>query len=247
MIINWKKNQSKINLVIDGIMLILLAVMAGLGFLIKYVLVPGFKRNALYGSDVELYFWGLDRHQWGSIHLYISFAFLFLLLLHIILHWKMIVCIFRKMIRRRMPRTAVAVCLGVISLFFIVAPFLVSPDIAPLQTRNIHSRNAGRFWNDGLAEVHDSLPLVYEEPPDESPHESHTGHRREHSYSNLEIYGSMTLDELCRRHSVSVNELTGKMDIPASESAERIGRLKRRYGFEMDELKNTIVEIRNHN
>ena len=246
MIINWKKNQCKINLVIDGIMLILLTMMAGMGFLIKYVLVPGFKRNVLYGSDVELYFWGLDRHQWGCIHLYISFAFLFLMLLHIILHWKMIVCIFRKMIRGKMSRTAVAICLGVISLFFVIAPFLISPDIAPLQTKNTHSRNAGRFWNDALTEVHDSLSLVYE-APEERPHEIHPGHRREYSFSNLEIYGSMTLDEVCGRYSVSVNELTRAMDIPANKSAERIGRLKRRYGFEMDELKNAIVEIRNHN
>ena len=33
------------------------------------------------------------------------------------------------------------------------------------------------------------------------------------------------------------------MDIPASQVAERIGRLKRKFGFEMDELKNAIVEI----
>jgi hypothetical protein len=75
-------NKSKINLAIDAVMLILLTMMAGLGFLIKYVLVPGFKRNTLYGSDVELYFWGLDRHQWGSIHLYLGFVFLFLVLLY---------------------------------------------------------------------------------------------------------------------------------------------------------------------
>jgi len=243
---NWKKNQCKINLVIDGIMLILLTMMAGMGFLIKYVLVPGFKRNALYGLDVELYFWGLDRHQWGCIHLYISFVFLFLMLLHIILHWKMIVCIFRKMVPRKAARIGIAVCIGVISLVFAIAPLLVSPDIAPLQTKNTHSRNGGRFWNDALTEVHDSLPLVYELLPEERPHEIHPGHRREYFFSNLEIYGSMTLDEICRRYSVSVNELTGPMDIPASQSAERIGRLKRRYGFEMDELKNAIVEIRNH-
>ena len=244
---NRKLDKSKINLIIDGIMLILLTMMAGMGFLIKYVLVPGFKRNALYGSDVELYFWGLDRHQWGSVHLYISLAFLVLIILHIILHWKMIVCIFRKMIRGKAARTGIAVCIGVISLFFAIAPLLVSPDIAPLQTRNAHNRNARHFWNDTLTRVQDSLPVVIGTPPEESLHENHPGHYREHSFSNLEIYGSMTLDEVCGRYSVSVNELTRAMDIPANKSAERIGRLKRRYGFEMDELKNAIVEIRNHN
>ncbi len=243
---DWKKNQCKINLVIDAIMMIFLTMMAGLGFLIKYVLVPGFKRNALYGSDLELYFWGLDRHQWGSIHLYISFAFLFLILLHIILHWKMIGCIFRKMVPRRAMRTGIAVCIGVISLVFAIAPLLVSPDVAPLQSRNSQNHKNRHFENGVLTEVQDSLPLVYEAPQEERSHEIHPGHGREHSFSNLEIYGSMTLDEICRRYSVSVNEITGAMDIPVSQSTERIGRLKRRYGFEMDELKNTIVEIRNN-
>ena len=58
-----KMNKSKLNLIIDFIMLIILIVIAGIGFLIKYVLVPGFKRNEIYGQDMELYFWGLDRHQ----------------------------------------------------------------------------------------------------------------------------------------------------------------------------------------
>jgi hypothetical protein len=63
MMMNWNKNKPKINLVIDVVMMILLAMIAGLGFLIKYILVAGFERNAIYGGDAELYFWGLDRHQ----------------------------------------------------------------------------------------------------------------------------------------------------------------------------------------
>jgi hypothetical protein len=244
---NWKRYLCKINLLIDGIMLIMLASMTGLGFLIKYVLVPGFERNAAYGSDVELYFWGLDRHQWGSVHLYISLAFLFLIVLHIILHWKMIVCIFRKMIRRKMPRTAVAVSLGVMSVFFVIAPFLVSPDIEPLQTKNTHSRSAGHFWNDALTEVHDNQLLADEASQEEKPQEIRADHRREHSSFKLEIYGSMTINEVCSRYSVSVYKLTEALHIPASRSHERIGRLKRKYGFEMEELKNAIAEIRNQN
>jgi hypothetical protein len=66
--VNWIKSQSKLNLLIDAVLLLALALMAGLGFLIKWVLVPGFLRNEKYGSDVELEFFGLDRHEWGSVH-----------------------------------------------------------------------------------------------------------------------------------------------------------------------------------
>lgn len=61
---NWKKNKTKINLAIDAVMFIVLMAMAGLGFMIKYVLVPGYKRNILYERDLELYFLGLTRHEW---------------------------------------------------------------------------------------------------------------------------------------------------------------------------------------
>lgn len=55
---NRIKCQSKLNLIIDAVMFVALALMAGLGFLIKWVLVPGFKRNEIYGSNVELGFFG---------------------------------------------------------------------------------------------------------------------------------------------------------------------------------------------
>lgn len=244
---NRKFDKPKINLIIDGIMLLLLALMAGLGFLIKYVLVPGFKRNAIYGGDVELYFWGLDRHQWGSIHLYISFAFLFLILLHIVLHWKMIGCIFRKMIHGKVPRTAVVICLSVVSLFFFIAPLLVSPDIAPLQGRSIHSGHAGHLENGTLRKANQNISVASEVLSEEKAGDRYPENHREHSFSHLEIHGSMTIDEVCGKYSVSANKLTKALDIPSGLSSERIGRLKKRYGFEMEELKEAIVEIKNHN
>ena len=72
--ISWNKNKTKINLTIDAIMLLALMAIAGLGFLIKYVLIPGYKRNVLYPGDVELFFMGITRHEWGRIHL-LSFYF----------------------------------------------------------------------------------------------------------------------------------------------------------------------------
>jgi hypothetical protein len=69
---SWSKTKPKLNLVIDAIMFIDLMAVAGLGFLMKYVLLPGYKINEVYGSGVELSFLGLDRHQWGPIHLILA-------------------------------------------------------------------------------------------------------------------------------------------------------------------------------
>ena len=95
--------KSKLNLIIDAILLLCMAAIAGIGLLMKNVLVPGYKRWDIYGRNVELYFWGLDCHQWGTIHFIIELVLLALLVLHIALHWSMILGIYRKLIPN--PRT----------------------------------------------------------------------------------------------------------------------------------------------
>ncbi len=68
--------RSKLNLITDGLMLLCMAAIAGIALLIKFVLVPGYQRWEIYGRNVELYFWGLDRHQWGTIHLLFGLVFI---------------------------------------------------------------------------------------------------------------------------------------------------------------------------
>ena len=92
------KDRVKLNLIIDIILFLLLMTMAGIGFLIKYTLISGEKQNIIYGTNTNLEFWGLDRHEWGTIHLIVSIIFVVFILLHIILHWKMIVCFLKRLI-----------------------------------------------------------------------------------------------------------------------------------------------------
>jgi hypothetical protein len=42
--------KSQLNFIIDVFMLVLMMLAAGVGLLIKYVLLPGFARNLKYGS-----------------------------------------------------------------------------------------------------------------------------------------------------------------------------------------------------
>jgi len=50
--------KSKLNLVIDALLLLCLAAIAGIGLLIKYVLVPGYQRWEIYGRNVSLFLLG---------------------------------------------------------------------------------------------------------------------------------------------------------------------------------------------
>jgi len=59
--IKFCKDRAKLNLTIDIVLLLLLMTMAGIGFLIKYVLLSGEKRNVIYGQNINLELLGMDR------------------------------------------------------------------------------------------------------------------------------------------------------------------------------------------
>lgn len=87
-------DKSKVNLIIDTLMFLCVMAITGIGLLMKYVLLPGKETAAVYGRKVDLFLFGMDRHQWGTIHLIIAFVLLGLLTLHVVLHWNMIVSIY---------------------------------------------------------------------------------------------------------------------------------------------------------
>ncbi len=121
--------KGKLNFVIDAMMFILLMAIAGLGFLMKYVLIPGKETPRVYGRHVELYLWGMDRHDWGSIHLYLAFTLLTLLVIHLILHWQMIVGLYDKLIDSPRLRTRVAFGMLILTVLLLYFPFLVTPEV----------------------------------------------------------------------------------------------------------------------
>jgi hypothetical protein len=139
--LKWCKSRSQVNLVIDGVMFVLIMAITGLGFLIKKVLLPGRVAHGLYGDRTELFFFGLNRHSWGTIHLLIGLIFILLLAIHIILHWKLIGCIFRQMFKKSSGRWSIGLLAGIVPLLFLVAPFLITPEIRPLTPNYIHRKS----------------------------------------------------------------------------------------------------------
>jgi hypothetical protein len=100
--------KAKINLVLDGFLLLVLAAMGGTGLLMKYVLVPGSVRRQLYGSNAEFLWRGMDRHEWASIHSTIALVLVLLLVLHVVLHWGTVVRVARQLLPQRALRWATA-------------------------------------------------------------------------------------------------------------------------------------------
>ncbi len=123
--------KAKLNLVIDALMALLLAAIAGLGFLINWVLIPGEQRPAVYGSRPDLYWLGWDRHQWGDVHLVLGITLLALTVLHVVLHWSQVVGIWRRMVGSRVARVALAVVLLVLIAALMAFPAIVTPEVVP--------------------------------------------------------------------------------------------------------------------
>jgi len=119
--------KPKINFTIDSMMMLVMMALAGIGFLIKFILVPGKERWLIYGANVELYWFGLDRHAWGTIHLWLGYSLLFLLLLHIALHIKWIGHTYVRIIANSRAKNVCAVVFAFVCLVLVLFSFFITP------------------------------------------------------------------------------------------------------------------------
>lgn len=240
---NWNRIRPKFNLVIDFIMMVVMMAVAGLGFLMKYVLLPGYKVNEIYGTDAELYFLGLDRHQWGAIHLYLALFLLFLLILHIVFHWSMILSIFRRMVKKRIIRIAFLVFMGILSLFLAFAPLLVRPEVAESERKHHRHRATAPMTDQTVETVNESLPVIPVKPiRGDKGMGSAQDHQHRHQTDGIVVDGTMTLEGVAERYGMSVGELARVIGVPPEYSNERLGRLRKSYEFEMDDIRIYIIQ-----
>jgi len=256
-------SKSKINFVIDSLMFLCMSAIAGIGFLMKVVLIPGEDRWIKYGKNVELYILNMDRHQWGTVHLVVALVFLGLLLLHTILHWKLIVSLFSKLITNKPTRKLIALIFVFISAILFLFAFLVKPEMGEI------IRGHGRQVTDEIiiskTEITDTLDnkaviiddnIIIEEIDDkkevvndnsksilQDAEESHERHNR--SDREIEIRGYMTLREVSIANDVPSNYIKKKLNIPETVSDnQNLGLLRREYGFRMSDIEKIINEYK---
>ncbi|MCD6564549.1 MAG: DUF4405 domain-containing protein [Bacteroidales bacterium] len=256
-------SKSKINFIIDSVMFLCMSAIAGIGFLMKIVLIPGEDRWIKYGKNVELYVLNMDRHQWGTIHLVIALVLLGLLLLHIILHWKLIVSLFSKLINNKLTRKLITIVFVFIIAFLFLFAFLIKPEMGEI------IRGQGRQVTDEkniseteITDIRDDKPIIkddniiIEEIDDkkevvkdntkgtlQDAEESHERHNR--SDREIEIRGYMTIGEVSLANDVPSNYIKKKLNIPETVSDnQNLGSLRREYGFRMSDIEKIINEYK---
>jgi len=219
-------------------MLIVMTTIVGIGFLIKYVLVPGMERNKLYGSDVELYYLGIDRHQWGTIHLYLGFILLFLLLLHIVFHWKQIVCIFKTMVFSRVWRIILSSLLVIFTIIFGILPLFISPEVEERVTHNAHYHKVGKGYHS--EDVQHKNKTVIQPEEKITPIKENKKKNKHNSHSKIEIFGYMTINEVSAKYNIPAADLASHLHLPVGNNNIKLGRLKKQYHFQLSELRDYI-------
>jgi uncharacterized PurR-regulated membrane protein YhhQ (DUF165 family) len=130
--------KSILNFSINAMMTLCMSAIIGIGFLIKYTLVSGQERNEIYGRNVELYLLGMDRHEWGMLHLILGFVLFGLLVAHIFLHWKVVTTVYQRIITQPLAKKVVALGFAIICALLIIIPFFIKPDIESSKKGKAH-------------------------------------------------------------------------------------------------------------
>jgi len=87
----------RLNFFVDFSMFLCMVCLAISGIIQKYVLPPA--RGTRRGLGPEEWM-GWTRHDWDDVHFWIAVVAVTLLFVHIILHWRWIVCRFKDLFRK---------------------------------------------------------------------------------------------------------------------------------------------------
>lgn len=112
--------KSSQNYLIDLLGFMCFVFLASTGVIMHYILPAG--------SGHDLGIWGLDRHEWGAIHFWVSVSFFGVMALHLIWHWKWIVNAVTRRAKGEFNWRAGLGAVGVVGILLIsIGPLLVKP------------------------------------------------------------------------------------------------------------------------
>lgn len=222
------------NIFVDVLSYVGFVLLLGTGLILVYILphgsgsLTGGGTGRGAGQKLITTLWGMTREQWGEIHFWIAAGTLVILVFHLILHWKWIVCVLGK---KEKP-TGVSgqrAFLGLAGLFgtlsLLVLPFLTPTEEA---TRDQIRQQEEAGQNAGTP----AAP----EPAMESSRES---------AETEDIVGSMTLREIQEKTGVPYEHILSNLGLPKDVPPdEQLGRLRRAHGFSMDDVRKIVNEYK---
>jgi uncharacterized protein DUF4405 len=255
--------RSDINFLVDAVAFLGLILLVSTGLIMRFVLPPF--QGGRSGESGPFLLWGWDRHQWGEIHFWIAAGLLVVMVVHLFLHWKWIANVVQGKPREG---SGIRVSLGILSLIVLLvvagSPFF-SPteqkirrgkqavseerlinavDDKFTETKNRAEKQAAPVKNKEKP-IEDKKPVpkpsenkVDSDPTKKKEDEKPVSDSETHA---KEIRGSMTLKEVEKMTGVPVTYILGKLGLPDDTDPEnRLGRLRRQYGFYMHDVREIV-------
>lgn len=217
-------SRTALNAIVDAVAYAGLVVLATTGLMLRWQMPPGsgglhgMGAGAGAGSRPVTVVWGLSRHEWGSIHYWIALGLMAVLAVHLLLHWKWIVCVLRGK-----PHSDVSggrFALGVAGLV-LVTLLAAAPLLSPAQTAPRSELLKG---------------------PSGEEQTGFGGPKEEVESSDGEsIRGFMTLEEVASQSGVPVSDVLKRLGLPSDTApSEQVGRLLRAHGMDMSKLRQAV-------
>jgi hypothetical protein len=210
--------KNKLNYLVDAIALVLMMGMVATGLVVRYVLPPG---SSGRGGGRGYVLWGYNRHAWGDVHFWLSIFLIVMLAVHLFLHWAWIYGSTQRVVvgcERPIPPTRRRK--AVMGVAFSAAIVGLIGSFFWLASGNVRPAQAG---------VTAPTPAPVETQPAVHVDEL--------------IHGSMTLRDAALAVGMMPEDLRSALHLPVDVSLdERLGRLRRQYGFELDEVRAILRE-----
>ena len=246
---------------VDTLMFVCILGVAGIGLMMGFAIPEG---PASAGGTK--FFLGIHRHQWGMIHLYLSIAFTALIVVHLVLSWSWIKGKARSLFGRAWKGA-----LGLTLLAAILVPilfWLATPKNDPAYAE--YGAGVGLRWRQEAAagsppSAFESQPAV---PAGETPSAALAAHpektvepapatepaaveapkavsgHSEAATAAAVITGQMTFRDVERATGVPARDIVARMDLPPDAPLdEMLGRLRRRYGFEIEQVRAVVAGL----
>jgi len=220
--------QSKVNFIVDALAFFFLVLLISSGLVMRFLLPPGGGE----AGPARLALWGMSRHEWGDGHFYLAMALMAVLAFHLVLHWRWVVAVGAGE-GRQAPRLWLG-ALAMITLFAVaLSPFFGSVEKKPPAHRQ------GRAGGQAGPAMH-SPPEV--SAPEPAGGETHSG-RAARKENSVFIRGGMTLVEFEEATGMPAVALLARLGIVGDvDPEEKLGRLARRHGFTLDDVRKIAGE-----
>ena len=94
-------SKAKLNLVVDVMILIAFIAATLSGLILMTMPHGGYQGGRNPALNQTLLF--LTRHEWNDLHVWASLAMIAGIVVHVVLHWRWIVCMVRRLMRSSAP------------------------------------------------------------------------------------------------------------------------------------------------